>query len=339
MRKRKYLLVAGACLATLSLAVGTAMADPDPPTETRQLAGTGSDTTQGVMDALAGDVPTSGFAGIKDGAGNKIIASWDASGSATITTKPAPANCTFPRPSGSGAGVNALIAHRPDGGDGCLDFARSSANDSAARPGTHLAYIPFAVDAVTYATRETSQISRNLPKAVLVQMYNCQLPAGSFKPMLPQFNSGTRKFFLSSLGFTDAADFTSQPGHTCIGQTDASGNPLLENTGNLLTSDIQVEPYSVAVWLSQVSTVVDDFHGTTLLGNIDGVNSLQLNTSAPLSRDVYNVVPIPKLGVAPTSTTFVGPTSAVCSNTATIKKLGFAPNQNCGSTAIQTPGG
>jgi hypothetical protein len=53
MRKRSFLLIAGACLATLSLTIGSAMADPSNPAGPRDLAGTGSDTTQGVMNGLS----------------------------------------------------------------------------------------------------------------------------------------------------------------------------------------------------------------------------------------------------------------------------------------------
>jgi hypothetical protein len=82
----------------------------------------------------------------------------------------------------------------------------------------------------------------------LQQIYSCQI--NTIQPMLPQFGSGARKFFLQQLGFTDSADFTSQPGHTCIKQTDASGNSLPENTGNLLSVVHQIEPYSVVRFIA-----------------------------------------------------------------------------------------
>lgn len=326
MRKKSLLLAVGACLATLALTVGSAMADPNGAPTFRQLVGVGSDTTQGVLNGLS-DVILNG--------GTKIIGSYDAGGSATITTKD-PAvnpNCqNIPRPSGSGAGVNALIADT----QGCIQFARSSANDSASHAGANLTYIPFAVDAVSYAIRSDSSISKKLTVAQLTTVYNCAAGA-NFKPLLPQFGSGTRKFFLQQLGFTDAANFTSQAGHTCIVQVDASNNPLLENTGTLLTDPKHIAPYSIAQYLSQVNGVVPDVHGTTILGSINSLSPAVLNNDSVMSRDVYNVVRNSQLGVAPTSTTFVGPTSAVCSNTATIKRFGFATNPNCGATTIQTP--
>ena len=329
MRKRNLFLIAGACLASLSLAVGSAMADPNGAPTFRQLAGTGSDTTQGVMNGLS-DV-------IVDGTSTKIIGSYDAATAPgqTISPKATPACTNIPRPSGSGAGVTALI-NSQTAGDGCLQFARSSANDAASRTGANLTYIPFAVDAVSYAVRGDSGVSKKLTLAQLTTVYNCGGGA-NFKPLLPQFGSGTRKFFLQKLGFTDAADFTSQPNHTCISQVDSVGNPLLENTGTLITDPKNVAPYSIAQYLSQINGVVPDVHGTTLLGSIGSVSPTVPNTDSAMVRDVYNVVPTSQLGVAPTSTTFVGSSSAVCTNSATIKRFGFAPNPLCGDTAIHTP--
>ena len=160
MRKRSFLLIAGACLATLSLTIGSAMADPSNPAGPRDLAGTGSDTTQGVMNGLSDVVKINN---------NKVIASYDATGSAQITTKgtTGSAPCTMNRPSGSGAGIDALVASlaaNGGAGDGCLQFARSSKNDSANRGGKNLVYIPFAVDQIGYATKISSS---NIPPPCL----------------------------------------------------------------------------------------------------------------------------------------------------------------------------
>ena len=56
MRKRSLLLAAGVCMATLTLTIGTAMADPNGTPTFRQLAGVGAETTQGVMNALSDKV-------------------------------------------------------------------------------------------------------------------------------------------------------------------------------------------------------------------------------------------------------------------------------------------
>src|SRR5262245_57733849 len=99
MRKKRLLLVAGACLATVSLGVGTAS------------LGVGTALGQDVMNGTGG-----------------TIASGDAAVSATITTKdPAtfPQCSNIPRPSDSGDGLNALAGLKAGFPAECLDFARS----------------------------------------------------------------------------------------------------------------------------------------------------------------------------------------------------------------------
>ena len=325
MQNKRFLVVVGMGLVgALAFTASPAMADPSGAPTFRTLAGVGSDTTEGVMNGMS-EVVVNGT--------TKLIGSYDAFGSATIQTK---ANCAaINRPAGSGAGVTALVASQ-DAANGCIDFARSSSNNAATFPGKNLTYIPFAVDAVTYAVRSDSTISRRLTKANLTTVYNCG--AGTnFKPMLPQFGSGTRQFFLKSLGFTDAADFTTQPNHTCIGQIDATGAPLQENTGTLLTDAKQIVPYSIAQYLSQTTAVTPDVHGKTVLGQLDGIAPTVLNTSSTMVRDVYNVVPTNKLTDGTYANVFVGQGSQICTNTNTIKRFGFAPHAACGDTTLRTP--
>jgi len=327
VQNKRFLAVVGAGLVgALAFTASPAQADPSGSPTFRVLAGVGSDTTEGVMNGLSNVVTIGGI---------KVIASYDAFGSATIQTKENNPACSINRPAGSGAGVTALVASL-DAGNGCLDFARSSSNSSQSFPGKNLTYVPFAVDAVTYAVRSDSSISRTLTKANLTTIYNCGAGA-NYKPMLPQFGSGTRSFFLKSLGFTDAADFTTQANHTCIGQVDATNNPLQENNGTLITDPKQVVPYSIAQYLSQTTAVVPDVHGKVVLSQLDGVAPTVLNTSSSMVRDVYNVVPTAKLTDSNYSSVFVGPTSQVCTNTNTIKKYGFAPHASCGDTNLRTP--
>lgn len=326
MRKRNLFLIGGACLASLSLVVGSATADPIGPPMFRDLAGVGTDVTQGVMNALSDVITVSG---------TKVIGSYDAVGPLTISTKSTPVCTNIPRPSGSGAGIIALI-NSQNAGDGCLQFVRSATNDAAKHPGANLTYIPFAVDAVSYAVRSDSAISKKLTLAELTTVYNCAA-GGNFKPLLPQFGSGTRRLFLQQLGFTDSGDFVFQPGHNCIREVDSSGNPLRESIGTLFTDPKNIGPYSIAQYLSQINDVVPDVHGMTVLGSINSISPHVLNSDSPMAREVYNIVPNSQLGVAPTSTTFVGTNSAVCSNTATIKRSGFALDPHCGDTSLQTP--
>jgi ABC-type phosphate transport system substrate-binding protein len=326
VQNKRFLAVVGIGLVgALAFTASPANADPSGAPTFRTLAGVGSDTTEGVLNGLS-DV-------VVNGSGEKQIASYDAFGSATIQTKAT--GCTINRPAGSGAGVTALVAAL-DGNTGCVDFARSSSNNSASFAGKNLTYVPFAVDAVTYAVRSDSTISRRLTKAQLTTVYNCGAGA-NFKPMLPQFGSGTRQFFLKSLGFTDAADFTSQPNHTCIGQVDSTNAPLQENNGTVITDPKQVVPYSIAQYLAQTTAVTPDVHGKTVLGQLDGIAPTVLNTSSTMVRDVYNVVPTNKLTDAAYASVFVGAGSQVCTNANTIKRYGFAPHSACGDTTLRTP--
>jgi ABC-type phosphate transport system substrate-binding protein len=330
VEKKKLLAVLGTGLVIVAITAtaSPAQADPNGAPTFRQLVGVGSDTTQGVMNGLS-DVITVG--------GTKVIGSYDAVGSTQITTKdPAVTpNCTINRPTNSGTGVDALVASLA-ANDGCVQFARSSSNNSSSYAGKNLTYIPFAKDAVTYAIRTDSAISKKLTTAQLTTVYNCAAGA-NFLPLLPKFGSGTRKFFLQSLGFTDAANFTSTTGHTCIKEVDATNTPIEENTGTVLSDPKQVIPYSIAQYLSQINGVVADVHGKSMLGALDGLSASVLNTTSTMTRDVYNVVPTGNLGTAPYSTTFVTSGSAVCTNTSTIVKYGFGVNANCGSTSLQTP--
>ncbi|WP_433371973.1 hypothetical protein ACQPZX_48550 [Actinoplanes sp. CA-142083] len=324
MNKRFLAVVGVGLVGALAFTASPASADPTGSPTYRTLAGVGSDTTEGVMNGLSQVVTINGV---------KVIGSYDAFGSATIQTKET--GCVINRPAGSGNGVTALVASQ-DAANGCLDFARSSSNNASSYAGKNLAYIPFAVDAVTYAVRSDSGISRTLSKANLTTIYNCGAGA-NYQPLLPQFGSGTRSFFLKSLGFTDVADFTSQPNHTCIKQVDATNQPLQENNGALVTDVKQVVPYSIAQYLAQTTSVVPDVHGKVVLGQMDGIAPTVLNTSSSMIRDVYNVVPVNKLGDSTVSQVFVGSNSLVCTNANTIKKYGFAPNASCGDTTLRTP--
>jgi hypothetical protein len=328
MRKRTLFLAAGAGLAALSLTVGSALADPNGPPTFRQLAGVGAQTTQGIMNVLS-DI-------ITDSNGTKVIASYDNAGSAQITTKdPATTpNCTITRPNQGGAGTDALVKSLQQN-DHCVDFSRVVTNDSATRTGVALTYIPFAVDALTYAVRADSTVPKDLSAADLTSIYNCQIPG--IQPLLGVFGAGNRTFFLKKLGFTDSATFAGSAGHTCVKDTNPDGSPLLANDGRVLTNANQLVTYSSAPYLAQVNGVEPDIHGNAVLGSINGISPAVLNNNSFMSRDVYNVVPTNQIGAGTlTNQVFVGSGSSVCSNSAKILRSGFNTNPNCGSTTIQS---
>ncbi|MCB8904268.1 MULTISPECIES: substrate-binding domain-containing protein [unclassified Streptomyces] len=312
----------GAALGVAALGLGVALApaaqaDPNPITQYRTLAGTGSDTTQDVLNGL-GNV-------VVNALGQKIIASWDATGSATIKTKAT--GCVINRPNGSSAGIDAL-RNAVDTNSGCLDFARSS-RGPADTSTTDLTWIPFAKDAVSWAKRSDSALPSDLTATQLKDIYECNLTSlngVALTPILPQSNSGTRQFFLSSIGVTT-------PG-ACVQQG------VQENDGTVLDSAGDVAPYSVASYTAQEKGVVTNRRGAAVLGSVGTVAPRNadktLNPAFPYLRDVYNVVPTAKLTNATISATFVGSTSKVCAATTTITNYGFGSlGTACGATTVK----
>jgi hypothetical protein len=321
----------GAGIIIPGIGVGMAQADPTPacttatPANCRQIALVGSDTTQDVMNGMS-DVVTIG--------GVKVIASYNATGTATIQTQAAAACAALARPNGSGAGRTALL-NSLTAGDGCIQGSRSSAlNIAASTPG--LTYIPFAKDGVGVAILPNSVLPRQVTKADLTQIYQCNPafvgpgPNFAIHPVLPQAGSGTRSFWEGQMGITDAQ--VNAGTFPCIINGSLNGQIIEEHSATFLDPTMVV-PFSIPQFNSQNFGVVADKRGGAILGVIDGTYPNQLNGSFSITRDVYNVIPTSKVGVAPYSTVFVGSTSLVCQNPATILKFGFATNPNCGDTS------
>jgi hypothetical protein len=175
----KCLAVVGALTLGIGGAVLTAVspASADP---SFQFVAVGSDTTQNVMDYFAGQT------------GDGILASYDAENPVTLgineTITPAIAeaggaqqDCSFSRPNGSTQGFKALdFSYNPsttlstglpsNPQAGCIAISRSSSGPGAiatSGPGAalttgNLVYIPFAIDAVTYATGPVSATSETV---------------------------------------------------------------------------------------------------------------------------------------------------------------------------------
>ncbi|MFF7469721.1 substrate-binding domain-containing protein [Streptomyces sp. NPDC008092] len=312
--------VGAVALGLGALAAPAAYADPSSATDYRQLAGVGSDTTQDVMNALGNAITNSN---------GKVIASWNATGASPITTKGS-GSCTIARPDGSGAGITALNTAL-DGSTGCVDFARSSRGPNNTTT-TDLTFIPYAKDAVSWVKQDGSALPDDLTTAQLKAIYECTLTSlngVTLTPILPQSASGTRAFFLSSIGVTT-------PG-SCV----TSNSTIQENDGSVIDSAGDIFPYSVAQYTAQETSVVDDRRGDAVLGSVNGVvprneDDLSLNLSFPYLRNVYNVVPTAKLSDALIAATFVGTGSKVCANTSTITDYGFGTlGSDCGSTTLK----
>ncbi|MFF4748715.1 substrate-binding domain-containing protein [Streptomyces sp. NPDC002514] len=294
--------VVGAAALGLTVMAPVASADPAPGVY-RVLAGVGSDTTEDVVNGLGNDID-----------GGSLVASYDATGSAKIKTRAT--GCEIDRPNGSSNGITALNT-AIDNKTGCLDFARSSRGVATA--GTDLTWIPFASDKLTVATRADGPLANlNVSTADLRAIYACTkttVTVGGVDrpvtPLIPQSGSGTRSFFLTQIGNPTLG--------SCV-------HEMQEHNGEALTQGSDIAPYSVAKWTSQVKGLIDDVHGDTVLGTIDG---------GQYSRDVYNVVPSAKLTDATIAATFVGSGSKVCQATATITKFGFGTVSTCGNTSLK----
>ncbi|MFG2118808.1 Ig-like domain repeat protein [Streptomyces sp. NPDC048710] len=319
-------LVAAAVVAGGLALASPAYADPTPAGTFRQLVGVGSDTTQDVLNALAGDtVNGTSYAGTAvKSAGGAGIASYDAiepgTGSTTSNITTRSGGPSFLRPNGSGKGRLALSESLtgdkyPDSSGvavkGQVDFARSSSGPSTS--GTALTYIPFARDAVGVAVKGSALNS--LTQDQLHDIYSgalTQVNGQTMHPKIPQSGSGTRKFFLSAIGLTDATLSPNIP-------------TVQENQGDAaLTEDGALVPFSVGSWIAQNNGVSPDFTKTsaaagghlaavqlpgdsgatspvtTVNGKLAPVNAYYENST--FGRDVYNAVP--SRAIDPTSIFF-----------------------------------
>ncbi|MFB7494261.1 hypothetical protein ACFC09_06055 [Streptomyces sp. NPDC056161] len=296
---------AGAAALGLSVMAPFASADPAPCVY-RELVGVADDTTEDVLNGLADSID-----------GGLLIASYDATGSTTIKTRPD--GCEIARPNGSWAGIAALN-NAIDNDTRCLDFVSSSRGPQTA--GTDLNWISFASHRVTVAACEDGPLADvNVSTADLRAVYACTKTTlttltgadGQEHPVTPlisQSGSDTRGFFLGQIGNPALGD--------CVRETQ-------DHNGEALTLGSDLAPYPVAKWVSQVKGLIDDVHGDTVLGAIDG---------GAYSRNVYNAVSTARLTDPVMAATFVRQNSKVCQATATITEYAFTTIPGCGSTVL-----
>ena len=288
------------------------------------IAGVGSDTTQGVMGAYA-----AAYNGANKVIYPGVIGSYNATGTATIVTKPGCVAIT--RPNGSGAGITALRNDTKH----CIDFARSSRSKKTDGTENSLSFFAYGLDAVSVATviAKPSLAAINFSTAQLTSIYTCQtrdwhaisaaLPHGTIHPYLPQTGSGTRAFFLKAINLDD-----SKVGG-CVNQK------IEENTGTELKGDkLGIEPYSIAVWLAQRSKVLPDNRGGVSVRSIVGKaptsgNSINPAFPSNYKRLIFNVV---RASDAAKFSTVFGPRGYICSNQALVARYGFGKlGAGCGA--------
>ena len=185
------------------------------------------------------------------------------------------------------------------------------------------------------------------------------LPAGALSaslitPQIPVFGSGTAAFFIKAIfNATDTGSWADT--YSCIKRKKVDGTTnIQEHDGGPIdevTNAIGI--YSIGQWVAQTKTattgVTNRTSGTTLLSLGALVSDARVaattgadatlkpnadNWPSALKRLVYNVVPYRKAADAtsPIRAMFVGTSSLVCTNTASIEKMGFAA-----LTATQSP--
>lgn len=304
-------------LAVSMVLTGPAHADPKFVPDANDIVGVGSNTTEFVMDALQ-----SPFNGQRVG-GTRRLASFDAEGSATIVLRAGSDPIT--RPNGSSAGIDELQAN-PD-----VSFARSSRGPNASGDeGT--SFYPYAKDKLSYVyAKPKTNVDPNLTASDLFDIYTCGKtdwsqfgqPAGHIEAKVPQAGSGTRSFFLASIGETEAQlqAAIAQPDSTCdVAEVEEHDpNAVIGNPN-------AIAPFSGARY-------------KILSKDVKKHITYAANEGAPfnVTRNVYNVI---RTADAASLSKYFDSNSWICTNAKAakvIKGQGFTllPADQCGVPLIQ----
>jgi hypothetical protein len=262
MTSRRRLLAMGAAVAVAaSLALPLpAAADPAPP-GARPYVGVGGTTTTDLWNALANGRP--GLAGGAPAVAG--VASYDATGTPTITTRAGGPPIT--RPTTTDEGIDALLAHPAQ-----VDFARSSTrpvNDAGIADDV-VTYLPFARDAVSIVGFRLDSDLIDFTREELTALYSCTSagrivatgPVGAavvryvspaapgrgaadqrLYPILPAGSGDVRAFFLRAIGLAT-------PG-ACV----AASASTPENDGRVVDSPGEVVPFLVSSWIAQLNNM------------------------------------------------------------------------------------
>ncbi|HZX09245.1 substrate-binding domain-containing protein [Kribbella sp.] len=214
IRTARATAIAAAAFAVVATTALSAAADPAFTPDSDDVVIVGSDTSELVLDDLMnlynGRTPTPA----------RRIASFDATGSSTITIRP---GVTITRPNGSGAGISALCS-RTD-----IDSARSSRGKQAGDC-ADATFLPFAKDQLRWMRNSSATGVTSLTDAQLTSIYNCQVTNWSqlggnnlpIVPLIPQINSGTRATWAGLVSI----DSTNLP--SCV-KDSVNGSPVQEH--------------------------------------------------------------------------------------------------------------
>lgn len=301
-------LVAGAVTGQLVTA-DTASADPK---QFTALVGVGSDTTQDIMNALAGEANGIAYAPVQSSAasGRVQITSWDAIGTACVTPK-AP-GATMNRPNGSSAGRRALSRAIDGTGwgntscgagskavSGLVDYARSSAGPTSGDTGTDLTYIPFGRDALSFAYyRSSGAPVTALTRAQITSLFTTGTQTIGGVEIVPcgiQTGSGTYQFWNTVTTATATQENTATT--TC--NSAGNGQRVQENDA----AGLKAKGDSAALAGKQV---VIGFSAANFISQSNGVAATQLAVGVDLGSISDNGsgtnLGIPYQGTAPNTT-------------------------------------
>jgi hypothetical protein len=334
-----------AALAT-AMAATPAVADPPSPTTYRILTGVGSDTTQDVMNGLGNAIEGGATLASWDARGTSPVKT-KASPTCTFNRPNGSGNGRRALRASEGEDLGGTHGgpgfYEGSNVAGCVDFARSSSYGGGTTPSStgNYTYIPFGVDAMTLAVHSGGDLPLNVSFAQMQRVYKCFDTAIAGNPVVPrmiQAGSGTWEFWSQRMQITEAE--INLGDYPCMA-VDSDSNPSTpavpvhpraqEHDGTVLTGNLtHVVPFSAGQFIAQSRTAtianltgvtVTDRRGPAYLVGLSSSvqpfnrTTLVVNTTFPMRRDVYNVVPTADLNSPEIDDTFTGADSDVCTAT------------------------
>jgi ABC-type phosphate transport system substrate-binding protein len=222
-RARLGALLAAVAVAATAVAVTAGAPAGADPKQLDAYIGLGSDTTQDILNALAGHANGRNFTPIQSAPPHqRQVISFDAvppAGATDNCITPKVRAATMYRPNGSTQGMRALsraidgTGYGPTGQcggrkdvSGLVDFARSSSGPPTGDTGTALTYVPFGRDAVGFAYyRAAGSPVTSLTRAQLTSLFTNGAQTIGGVRILPcgiQLGSGTKSFWDTVAGVT-----------------------------------------------------------------------------------------------------------------------------------------
>lgn len=321
--KRGFVGAAALAVGTLTIGLlaGVPAAQADPAPRADDVVGVGSDTLQYMLDFGADGDGTN--AGYNFGKSSRLI-SFDATpdanaragylnGSSAGGLKPLNPTIVLrggstpvQRPNGSGAGIKALSL---DTGNS-INFARSSSaltadqvNVAKGNGGVgSLHEVRLATDGIHVATGTTTN-AVPLSKAQLFSIYTCAKTTwnqvggqvtSTIIPVIPQLGSGTRKTFLTDIGFTVASDGTSSPALGSCVKTYEENDPYalyLDSSGNQVTDPYAAGQTANANAIEPISDSRLDLYRSGFFTNPNTAAGTSAATLVPAVKEITSGTP------------------------------------------------